>query len=442
MMQLTHALDDALQTRSSRNPLSVPFLGILISGLLIFCGLVFRTYYVSLQSVPWELARQLGLPFVGAEMIVIYLALRRGMNIDEIWRGLPPVPRHSLTVFLALFWIGAAFFSEMGAFAMTQNLIMLVHLLFGAALYHLLTPIDRSGTRGMAKWLAVGLSIFCVMTAFAFIYHPPLSSMPDNQIVWQFAIPGFISVRLFGAFCGALFCFILAQLLQDEEHDENTVYQYLWLTLAAAMMIWSGTRAAVVGSFAAIAIFGFVHQLRPKKISTAFAIAGSIGVATIFAVSLVPYGDGTFLVVAPADTAQLENVSGGRLSYWTAVWEAYRTVPYFGAGPFAPFWILPEGQATHVQPHNIILQFLISWGVFATVAALLAIAYATWCAHRIAMQNRVVLPFLAMLDCLLVMSFFDGMAHFAQHLMLIMVAYGAIFSVDREKVIALPSSNR
>jgi exopolysaccharide production protein ExoQ len=85
----------------------------------------------------------------------------------------------------------------------------------------------------------------------------------------------------------------------------------------------------------------------------------------------------------------------------------------------------------HVQPHNILLQFLMSWGGPATALALTMMAIVTLKAHIIATQHRIVLPFLMMLDCLLVMSLLDGMTHFAQHLMLIMIGYGAIFGYQR-----------
>jgi exopolysaccharide production protein ExoQ len=179
----------------------------------------------------------------------------------------------------------------------------------------------------------------------------------------------------------------------------------------------------------AVALFGY--KVRPRKIQTVALIFGSVITAYLLATALIPYGDGAFMLIAPNDEATAEAVSGGRLSYWSAVWDAYRSVPFFGAGPFASFWMLEPPQPVHVQPHNIILQFLISWGIFATVAALLTLGFVTWKAHVIVYAERNGLPFLAMLDCLLAMSLVDGMTHFAQHFMLIMLCFGIIFSLTK-----------
>jgi exopolysaccharide production protein ExoQ len=430
-MELIKSMDDVRGLPLSLKPLSLLFFGILIGGLLIGCGLLFRTYSVGMSTAPWEIARQLGLPFVAAEVSVIIYALRRGMNLREIWNSLRPLVQCALGGFFGLYWVGAAFFSELAALAHIQNIIVLIHLIFGAAVYHSVSSVDAKGLRDTAGALAIGLAIFSGMTALAFINHPPFESMPNGKIVWQFIIPGFISVRLFGAFCGAIFCFLLAQLLIDDERDEVSSYQYLWLSLSAAMWIWSGTRAVVLGIIVTAAIFCAIYKFWPRRIKTIVAIFVSLALAASAATMLVPYDDPAFMLIFNGDLVSADVASGGRLSYWSAVWDAYLTVPYWGAGPFASFWMLPTGEQTHVQPHNIFLQFLISWGLFATIVAFVLLTYAFVKAHIVVLHHRIGLPFLAMLDCLLAMSLVDGMLHFAQHFMLVMLCFGIIFSLTK-----------
>lgn len=284
----------------------------------------------------------------------------------------------------------------------------------------------------MAKWLCVGLAIFCIMTAAAFVFHPPLSSMPDNKIVWQFAIQRFISGKLFEAFCGALFSFFLAKLFLDGEEGEVTFWHYIWVTLAASMTIWSGTRAAIVGALAALFVAIVFYNIRPKW-QTIAKVTVCMLAAAFVAYLLIPYNDATFMLFAPGDTANADTLTGGRLAFWAGVWEAYTTVPFFGAGPFASSWILSDELFRHVQPHNLILQFLLTWGIVAALLAFVLLCMAIVQAHQIAHSNRVILPFLLMLDCLLVISLFDGTMHFAQHMMLIMLCFGIIFSAQKRK---------
>jgi exopolysaccharide production protein ExoQ len=430
-MDITTKSVIALDARHDLKPLSLLTIGVIISALLVLNGFIFRTYTIAMSSPSWEAARQFGLPYVFAEIGVILYALRRGLDLRDVWNIFPCFLQYCIIFFATIFWIGGVFRSPIAPLATAQNLIFLIHPIFAIAIYHSISRLDLLEMRRFVVALAIGLLIFCAMTAYAFLNHPPIATMPNDEIVWQFIIPGFISVRLFGAFCGALFCFFFAQLLLDEEAHHRRNLPYVWLTLCAAMTIWSGTRNAVLGIAVAMAAMVIVYRLRPLNLKSLTLLFLSATAAAWFATCLIPYNDPAFMLIASGDEVTTESMSGGRASYWTAIWNAYQTVPLFGAGPFASFWIFPVEEARHVQPHNIILQFLITWGLPATIAALVVLTYTTWKAHLVGFKHRIVLPFLAMLDCLLVMALFDGMAHFAQPLMLMMISFGVIFSVTK-----------
>lgn len=430
-MEISHHSGSTLAQARTIKPLALSTLGVMISLLLVLNGLVFRTYQISMTSPPLEAARQFGLLYVLAEIGVILYSLRHGLDLRALWSGLPRFARYCGVFFVSVFWIGGAFQSEMPLFATAQNIIYLIHALFGFAIYHAVSRTEASGMQRLVIAVAAGLLIFCGMTAFAFLNHPRLDTMPNNEIVWQFIIPGFISVRLFGAFCGAIFCLLLAQLLLDEEAKPTRPWPYVWLTICTTMTVWSGTRNAILGIVVAMVVMVAFYRLRPNNLKPVMFLIISTGIAFWLAGRFIPYHDPAFMLIASEDSASTESISGGRASYWSAVWSAYQSVPLFGAGPFASFWIVPEGAQIHVQPHNIILQFLISWGAPATVGALALLTFATWKAHVVGLNHRNILPFLAMLDCLLIMSLFDGMFHFAQPLMLIMISFGVIFSARK-----------
>jgi exopolysaccharide production protein ExoQ len=426
-MQLRSLSLDTVAKRDILKVNSLSALGALVSGLLIFCGFVFSTYTISMPNTGMEQLRQLGLPFVLGELAFIFFAIRKGFQLESIWESCPSYVKWLVVLFLGTFGIGSAFFSQVALLSVIQNIFFLIHIVFACSIAQMIGRFGEDELTDMAKNVGIGLAIFCGMIAYAFIFHPPFSSMPDNKIIWQFAIPGFISVRLFGAFCGAIFCYFLGVLLLADEKQKIGGWHYAWITLAAGMSIWSGTRAAVVGSLVALMLVAIALRVVPKM-TTALSIMGCLVVATVAAIALIPYGDPTFMLFATGDASSADNLSGGRFGYWMMIWEAYQQVPWFGAGPFASHFMLPAGEVRHVQPHNIVLQFLTSWGIFATIFALALLAIATWKAHKIGQHDRQVMPFLLMLDCLLVMSLFDGMTHFAQHLMLIMICFGVVFS--------------
>jgi hypothetical protein len=106
----------------------------------------------------------------------------------------------------------------------------------------------------------VGMFIFTLMIAQYFY-----QVRAENQTgVWQFAIPGYISVRLFGAVCGAVVALTLTQLLVDSEIGRAKSLHYAALTFILTITIWTGTRAAVMGVAGVIMINWFFFKVRPS----------------------------------------------------------------------------------------------------------------------------------------------------------------------------------
>jgi exopolysaccharide production protein ExoQ len=411
-------------------------LGVLTMILLIFCGLYFRTYDVTMADSGVEFMRQWGLPFIIAEIAVIIIAMRNGFNLTRALEGLPKAAQILLAVFFGTFWIGAAFFSIFPHQSSLFNVSTVIHLMFALALAHSSSGVNAVSLDRTLQAIGIGMSMFAIMTVFAFIYHPPLSDFPprmDGFIDWQFSIPGFISVRLFGAFCGALLTFALAKLIIDGESGRVSVWTYWVVFLLATLIIWTGTRAAVLGLIISGLIGFFAFRMRANYRIILSLVALAI-FSTFTAYLLVPSKDpNIFFLFHFDDFKGAQELSGGRMRYWQSLWHAILEKPFFGAGPVASMWVLGDDQARHVQPHNIILQFLITWGVFAGTAALVLLGWAVRKCHQIAHSERQVLPFMLTIYCMLVMSMMDGMFHFAQHLMLTLLCFGLIFATHLRK---------
>jgi hypothetical protein len=216
-----------------------------------------------MPSTGMEIARQFGLPFMLAELVFILSAIDKGFSLKSIFIQNTICVKWLAGLFLGTYWIGSIFYSEMAVLSFIYNIFFVVHVLFAYAVAQTIGCFKSDDLDRTAKNLVIGLFIFCLMTAYALIFHPPFSSMPKNEIIWQFAIPGFISLRLFGAFCGAIFCFILGVLFLADEQKRLNGWHILWLTLSAGMMIWSGTRAAVFGSMVTLVLVVAVYRVRP-----------------------------------------------------------------------------------------------------------------------------------------------------------------------------------
>jgi exopolysaccharide production protein ExoQ len=281
--------------------------------------------------------------------------------------------------------------------------------------------------RKLGLIMAVSLLFFSIFIAYRFIFHPPLSIMPEGIIEWQFAIPGFISVRLFGAMCGAILSYIVVLFFIDEHSKSTRFYLIMAISLTVGLVIWSATRAAIIGTIGSVCIIVMIYRIRtPLRNFAAIFVATAIG-ATL-ATALIPHGDSAFMLYNPGDYNSAANATGGRLELWSAAWNNFKEVPLFGAGPGAMVWTAPDGVFRHIQPHNVFLQFLLHWGAIGGSAGLLLVAYAIISSHRVCYRAQSVLPALAMFDCILIMSLFDGTLHFQRFLMMLSMSLGIIFA--------------
>lgn len=427
---MTDATLSLVHTGVNRRPLQLTTLALGWTILLLGCGIIFRTYDMTLASPALEFARQIGTPFMLAEILVILWAFAWGFSLSDIWRQMNAFTRTLLLIFASTFWIGTAAYSKLPAFSIALTIGTIIHLLFAAALVTLARPADLRSLDRMAIIIAAGFAVFSVMIARAMMFATPADMTFVAKLGWQFSIPGFISVRLFGAVCGAFAALLVGITLIGAERGHDRLYQYVSITLLGTLTIWTGTRAALLGVGVALLVALVVFRLRPTW-PVLLKLALCLGVAAIVGPALAPAHDSAFQLIATGDYASADNATGGRISLWAGTWHTFLTHPWFGLGAGANRWALPPEFFPHVQPHNIVLQFLINWGVIATICALALLAIATWKAHRVAMRVRTVVPFVIMLDCLLAMSLVEGVFHFARETMLIMACFGLVFAAGQ-----------
>jgi O-antigen ligase len=399
---------------------------------MLISGLVFRTYDIAMHSLALEMLRQLNAPFVVAELVVIAWAMRCGLRLGNAWLTLDVYARVALGVFGATFWIGGVFVSEAAPFATLFNLSYVVHIAFVAALVHLVRTCGEFDLSAFGQGASLALFAFAVMIAIRFLM-PPVD-LDLNAVRWQFAIPGFVSVRMFGALVAPWAALLL--YLAITRGDEHAYDRWIFVacTLASAMVVWSGTRAAVLGIGVAglVALIIYRPPLRPALFARAIiAVVLGIGLAVL----LLPTGDKDFWLFLPGDFGGgADTLTSGRLALWTAAWAAFLDVPLFGAGPGASAWLPQVGLASHIQPHNVVLTFLLNWGVVAASAAFFLIGKFFVAVHRRARDVAAAVPLVLGADCLLAIGFLDGTFHFAQHVMLWAALMGlalAVPSVDR-----------
>jgi O-antigen ligase len=405
-------------------------IGWLIAAGLVICGLLYRTYSISLPSPGLNFSRQLGVVFLAAEVAFVLLALHKGVKFREIYADLDRNIRIALIAFLCVFWWSAFFTSPNTFGSMALTLRWIVHLAFGAAIYGSLSVVPRESISRLIAPVIAALFALSLLTAWHFLSASEGISMGDSPFGWGVAIPGFISGRLFGAFCGAVLAFMLGETWLASNEKRASAWHYLAIILLAGMAIWSGTRAAVFGIICALPIAALFSRTRPNLI---FMIGTSacLFVAYMLATSLLPFGDPYFLLFEAKDVSSGNAAMGGRVNLWSSMASLWLEHPLFGAGEGASIWLAPAGVFPHLQPHNAILQFLLSWGLVGTIPALYLLVRAIWHAHQAVLVRPDLMPVLAMLDALLAMAMLDGMLFFPRFIVLIFACIAILLAASR-----------
>ena len=435
----------AAHPASSTRPLARPSvrrvdasLGILMGFLLpLVAALLYRTYALSLSSTWLEMTRQLGAPFVAGELAIILYARHRGLALDALWRRIDRPARWALAAFLGTFWISSVFVSWFASFSAALCLIWAIHFLTAAAVFHLVEgEVARGGFAAdrFAFGFALGLVALTPIAGFH-LAHAPADQGPST---WIFGapIPGFISIRLFGAWAGAVLALLLGLAWTSDRQGEGLPsWVYPAMALAAGLVVWTGTRASVFGAIvalmgAAVATRGVAG--RKFWIKTAVAIV----VGTALTVLLLPSHPNMGLLFRPEAMQSADGFSSGRLELWTKSLAVAVDRPWLGHGMGSSWWLVSLGGHYHVQPHNALVQFLLNWGVVPTAAALFLLGSARWRIHGIVRRRPALLALAMMLDFLLAASMLDGMLHFTRFVMLIAVLVAVCLASDRADAVA------
>ncbi|WP_310106848.1 O-antigen ligase family protein [Sphingomonas sp. BE138] len=389
--------------------------------LPMIAAALYATYEISMRS-PWlEQTRQLGYVWLLGELLLILHAARRGFTVRAVWATLPRWVRTSLALFLSTFWISSAFVSRHPDFSLGLTIGWALQLLFAAALAHLVATVPVARLAEVWRGFALGLAALALAIAVHFTWLPAALRGWEREIDWGNAIPGFISVRLFGSWCGAVLALLTGVAWRAEGDARRQRVLHLAIALAFGMMFWSGTRAALLGWLCVLPV-AWVMAGRPRSYAMLTTLLAYLLAAAALAILLQPYGHPAFTfsdLFDPSINQSVDTFSSGRLTFWKSALAVSRGYPMLGSGAGSCWWLVPLDGHYHVQPHNALVQFLLNWGVIPTLPALALLAGGIWAAHRKAHAKRALLPFVLMLDCLLVMSLFDGMLHFAQFVMLI-----------------------
>lgn len=394
---------------------------------------VYPTLTFTMPTARSEWTRLQELPFVLCEIMVIFWASKKGMELRHFAALTSRDCRVAGAAFLIGLWGSTLFVSKALPTSVMISMSTVLHILFAFSVYHLVNRHENAEEK-ITYALSLGLIVLAILTAFRFLLTPYLLQLDPRTIDWASALPGFISVRHFGSWTGAVTA-VLAAAITIRRDDSPLDRLDFFFFLAMGMTIWSGTRAAMLAIGVAGAIMIFSRwQLPSLRMFGRLSLLTGAGATAAWL--LVPYNHYAFMLFEYWDSNLIHNtdaMSSGRISLWHGTYEQWLRAPWFGWGSGSTFWEVFELNWTHTQPHNFILQFLISWGIVGAAGAFWLLGRATIAAHRRVLAAPQMWPFMAGLYCLLVMALLEGMLHYPRFIMLIMLFYALIFRLTERE---------
>ena len=402
-------------------------LAIMVAIVLpVALALIYPTYTYTVYPQWFEWTRLHELPFVFFEGLVIVFALRRGLELAPAWVGLPKDVRIATLVLLTGAFIGSALYSKHPDISITGTCIQIIHLAFAVAVFHLLVHEKRRDLAALLPMFAASIAILAVYTAIWFAIAPDPSMVPGGVIWWPNAIPGFISVRHFGSWSGAIAAGFAIAILYGKDTD-RLGWNHAFYTLSAAVTVWTGTRAAVL----AMVVVAVIAVATLRRLPPARAIgraAALTGLALVLAWLVLPK-DPTFRLIVLDEYGSVGQATAGRNELWSQAFNRWLASPWFGWGTDSTFWETYIGW-THTQPHNVVLQFLISWGIVGAAGGLYLIGRAIFAVHGPSFADDELRPLVAILYGLLFQSLLEGMLHYPRFIGTIVFLF-ALLIVNR-----------
>jgi len=143
----------------------------------------------------------------------------------------------------------------------------------------------------------------------------------------------------------------------------NIILIILW-----AYLLWAGGRTATA-SVILTAVFIWLVLLRSNERAGRFLIVSVItflvGLFVSEWLSVFPWNGMVDGITRTANAENINRISSGRIAIWTYSLEAIKNNLWFGLGANGYFSI-PDRLPLTAQPHSMLVQFLVEWGIVGT----------------------------------------------------------------------------
>ena len=362
--------------------------------------LLLMTWQAERMSRLMLVMRVYSAPEIAAELFTILVALREGLL--AAWKP----PRRGSLGFAALIALGllvaialadAIFVAPTTSAAVERTGFWLVHLLFGLSVAFLCGRLFAA--RDLVGGYLAGFAVFAL--AFAIFAAGALQRPVD----WTWDLPAVVHIRHLGIYATAAIGLAIGVMATARRRA-------IWLAAFAvalagfALTLWTGSRGPIAALAAAVIAGAIIApSMRRARAWGGALLSLALAIPAIAWLPVPAANMGAGRTVAA--TVQVADAGTGRGALWRLVIEAIERRPLFGYG---------EGQMPTVatfygmaQPHNIVLQLLLAWGVAGlTCAAVLAYWFLRRAIPAVRRDEPALLPPLMAMLSLFALSMVDA----------------------------------
>lgn len=398
-----------VRTAISKNADPAIIVVLIIALLPIANAILFATHRFPLRPAFFNLLFDLELIYLFAEIGIIFWARVKGMSYKAEFLRLDRITRYALLAFLGTYWLSSVFLAPVPVYSAIRASYWVIHIYCAFAIAYFIRAADR---QFLKKMIVLLTSSFLLLSGavYGHLLAAPVSLFePTIDFYWSAIAPGFLSIRQFGMLAGFVLAGWLSYSLSNRDQPLSLVWASVGTALLSAALLWSGTRSALLGvALGLVVTFAFARKMPLAKPALCMVLAVACGGA-LSEIWLPP--DGSFGMFNPDrfSMAAGSDIGSGRSALWIAGIEHFFQSPLLGWGEGSFYHLfLIDGKGHHLQPHNFIIQFLLSWGIVAGGIALVMMAKTLFRLHSNLYRTPLAIAPLAALDCILVIAMLDG----------------------------------
>lgn len=267
----------------------------------------------------------------------------------------------------------AALSAEHTAIAIVRATEVVVHLLFGLAIFAR-AQAEPGLTDKVLRLFTAGFVVYFIAFVF-FRVTLPWTEFHD----WATGIPGFSNVRHLGYVAMIVLGMATAVATGRERVGLDRWLGRVAMTSCWCVLFWAGGRGPIVALVAAtVAVVVLPIRPAPARALIWLPLTAILGAALAWVLAVPDFGIWRILGMFE-EAGSLAAVSSGRMAIWIRSIELLAVSPWFGLGPDGFFFVLMSENRLLVQPHNVLLQSALEWGIpGAAVAGASMVVACVW----------------------------------------------------------------